>query len=302
MDERLKSARQQTIGRRVSLQGIGLHSGCRVSVWLKPAPVDAGIRFSVLTAGSVVEIPARIDCVRETKLATTLSRNGVAIQTVEHLLAAAAAFHIDNLTIEVDGPEIPVMDGSARPFGDAIAGAGLVVQAAPRRIMSIAACFEVSDAHGVIACSPAPRLEVCTTVAYDHPAVGRQRFEYVDAGPEAFMANLAGARTFGFLEDVERLKSRGLIKGGSLENAVVFGPEGALNDEGLRWDNEPVRHKTLDLLGDLVLIGSPIRGRFETFRAGHELHTKLVAHLRSHPELWALDVTEADYEPVTVAP
>lgn len=280
-----QKAHQQTIQREVSCQGIGLHSGAAVSIRVRPAPPYTGIRFLRHTSEGSMWVDARIEQVSATKLATTLGKGESSVHTVEHLMAALSGMGIDNAIIELDAPEIPIMDGSARPFVNALMEAGLVRQAPLRARCVIAAPFEVRDATGWIAALPAPRLEIHNTVEYDHPAVGRQVFEYVDEGPAGFAEVLAGARTFGFLEDVERLKAAGLIRGGSLANAVVVGPRGVLNVEGLRWSDEFVRHKTLDLLGDLALFGGAVQGRIIAYKAGHALHAKFTSHLAQHAHL-----------------
>lgn len=284
---------QQTIGRMVSCKGIGLHSGAPVSIRFRPAPANSGIRFLRRTDGREAWVAARIGQVSGTTLATTLGRGDEVVHTVEHLLAALSGMRIDNVIIELDGPEIPIMDGSARPFVEVLLEAGLVRQAAVRAVFVLDAPFEVRDDTGWIAAAPASRLEIHNTVEYDHPSVGRQVFEYIDEGPAEFAASLAGARTFGFLDDVERLKASGLIRGGSLENAVVVGPHGVLNAEGLRWSDEFVRHKTLDLLGDLALFGGAVRGRITAYKAGHALHAKFTSYLAAHAELWSLESPES---------
>ncbi|MBI3607682.1 MAG: UDP-3-O-[3-hydroxymyristoyl] N-acetylglucosamine deacetylase [Nitrospirae bacterium] len=289
-----QAASQQTIGRVVSCEGIGLHSGRQVSIRLCPAEPNTGIRFLRRTQTGDVWIDARIGQVSGTTLATSLGRGEKVVHTVEHLLAAASGLRLDNLVVELDADEIPIMDGSARPFADALLGAGIASQAAPRSVFVVTAPFEVRDGAGWISVVPSSRLEVYNTVEYDHPAIGRQVFGYIDDGPSTFVESLAGARTFGFLRDVERLKAAGLIQGGSLDNAVVVGATGVLNEEGLRWDDEFVRHKTLDLLGDLALLGGTMRGRITAFKAGHGLHSKFVAYMTAHPEVWQVQIADCE--------
>jgi UDP-3-O-[3-hydroxymyristoyl] N-acetylglucosamine deacetylase len=264
---------------------------------MRPAEPNTGIRFLRRTPNGNVWIAARIGHVSGTTLATTLGRGEAVVHTVEHLLAALSGLRIDNLIVELDDAEIPIMDGSAQPFAAALGEAGIVPQAAARSVFVITQSFDVYDETGRISAAPAGRLEIHNTVEYDHPAIGRQVFEYIDEGASAFLFTLAGARTFGFLRDVERLKAAGLILGGTLDNAVVVGPEGVLNAEGLRWTDEFVRHKTLDLLGDLALLGGGLRGRLTAYKAGHALHSKFVAYLEAHPEVWTTRLAEVD-EPV----
>ena len=284
----LSETRQQTVRRPVSCEGIGLHSGQPVSLWLRPAPPNSGIKFVKQTRSGPVSLEARIDQVSQTRLATSLGQGDLIVHTVEHLLAAVSGMRIDNLVIELNASEIPIMDGSSQPFVAAIEEAGVVSQRATRSVCAITRPFEVEDGDGWMSAVPAAGLEIHNTVEYDHPAIGRQVFEYRDDGPSVFAATLAGARTFGFAQDVEHLKASGYIQGGSLDNAVVLGPTGVVNREGLRWPDEFVRHKTLDLLGDLTLLGWPLRGRITAYKAGHRLHAKFVAYMTSHPECWTM--------------
>lgn len=279
---------QQTIRRSVFCEGVGLHSGQPVSVWLRPAAPNSGIKFVKHTTAGPVWLEARIDQVSQTKLATSLGQGDLVVHTVEHLLAAVSGMGIDNLLIELTASEIPIMDGSAQPFVTAIEEAGTIRQGAPRSVCVITRPFEIRDGDGWISAAPAPRLEIHNTVEYDHPAIGRQVLEYRDGGPAVFAATLAGARTFGFLQDVEQLKASGYIQGGSLDNAVVVGTSGVVNNEGLRWPDEFVRHKTLDLLGDLTLLGLPLRGRVTAYKAGHRLHAKFVAYMAAHQDCWTV--------------
>lgn len=290
---------QQTIQHPVVCEGIGLHSGQRVSLRLRPAEPNTGVRFLKKTPNGEQWLRARIDEVSQTRLATSLGQGESTIHTVEHLLAAVGGMEIDNLVVELSASEIPIMDGSARPFVAAIVEAGIVRQPVVRSVLTIAKAFEVREGDGWIAGEPASRLEIHNTVEYDHPAIGRQVFEYRDEGPAAFAATLAAARTFGFLRDVEQLKASGYIRGGSLDNAVVVGPAGVLNREGLRWPDEFVRHKTLDLLGDLMLLGAGVRGRITAHKAGHGLHAKFMSYLMAHPECWRMSVAAHEVvEPV----
>jgi UDP-3-O-[3-hydroxymyristoyl] N-acetylglucosamine deacetylase len=284
----VSEVRQHTIRRPVFCEGIGLHSGQPVSLWLRPAEPESGITFVKHTPSGVVSLQARVDQVSQTRLATSLGHGEVVVHTVEHLLAAVSGMGIDNLVIELNASEIPIMDGSAQPFVAAIMDAGVVSQAATRSVCAITHPFEVRDGDGWMSAAPASSLEIHNTVEYPHPAIGRQVFEYRDHGSAVFAATLAGARTFGFVEDVEQLKASGYIRGGSLDNAVVLGASGVVNREGLRWPDEFVRHKTLDLLGDLTLLGWPLRGRISAYKAGHRLHAKFVAYMTSHPQCWTV--------------
>lgn len=293
--------RQQTIQRPVCCEGVGLHSGQPVAVWLRPAPPNSGIKFVKQTPSGVIELEAHIDQVSQTRLATSLGHGELVVHTVEHLLAAVSGMGIDNLLIELTASEIPIMDGSAQPFVAAIVEAGVVQQLAARSICVVTRPFEIRDGNGWIAVVPGACLEIHNTVEYDHPAIGRQIFEYRDDGPGVFAAMLAGARTFGFLQDVEQLKASGYIQGGSLANAVVVGMNGVMNAEGLRWPDEFVRHKTLDLLGDLVLLGRPLCAKIIAHKAGHRLHAQFVSYLAAHPEYWTLsEVAVEEFESAAV--
>jgi UDP-3-O-[3-hydroxymyristoyl] N-acetylglucosamine deacetylase len=289
---------QQTIQQPVRCEGVGLHSGQPVAVWLRPAEPNTGVRFVKKTPAGDSWLQATIDEVSQTRLATSLGQGVSIVHTVEHLLAAISGMGIDNIVVELSASEIPIMDGSARPFVEAIVEAGIVRQSAPRSVMVITKAFEVRDGDGWISAEPASRLEIHNTVEYDHAAIGRQVFEYQDNGPASFAATLAPARTFGFLRDVEHLKASGYILGGSLENAVVVGPAGILNPEGLRWPDEFVRHKTLDLVGDLTLLGTALCGRITAFRAGHRLHAQFMTYLMAHPECRQMvGATQGAFEP-----
>ncbi|MFZ5863587.1 MAG: UDP-3-O-acyl-N-acetylglucosamine deacetylase [Nitrospirota bacterium] len=293
---------QQTIQHPVRCEGVGLHSGQPVAVWLRPAEPNTGVRFVKKTPAGDSWLQASIEEVSQTRLATSLGQGGSIVHTVEHLLAAISGMGIDNIVVELSASEIPIMDGSAKPFVEAIVEAGVVRQPVARSVMVITRAFEVRDGDGWIAAEPASRLEIHNTVAYDHAVIGRQEFEYQDNGPTAFAVTLAPARTFGFLRDVEQLKASGYILGGSLDNAVVVGPAGILNPEGLRWPDEFVRHKTLDLVGDLMLLGTALCGRITAYKAGHRLHAQFMTYLMAHPECRRMiGVAQRAFEPAGAA-
>jgi UDP-3-O-[3-hydroxymyristoyl] N-acetylglucosamine deacetylase len=285
---------QRTIAREISCTGIGLHSGAPARLTLRPAPADSGVVFvrSREGSGEGIEIPARSELVSSTANATTLSvggsPKGVGVSTVEHLLATLRCLGIDNVRIEVDGPEVPVMDGSAAPFCALVRSAGASAQSAPRRALFVKKPVTCSDGRRSIRVEPARVLRISYTVDFEHPAIGRQELEIPDLTARVFEAEIAAARTFGFLEDQEALREAGLAGGASLANTVVLGPGGVLNPGGLRWPDEFVRHKVLDLLGDLALIGHPIRAHVRVERGGHSLHHALLAALRARPKAWTL--------------
>ena len=283
---------QQTIAEEVGCKGIGLHSGEPAELRLVPAAVGTGVVFVCRHGDGVVEIPARDEFVSSTANATSLAREGARVATVEHLLAAVHARRVDNLRVEVDGPEIPAMDGSAAPFDSLIRTAGLCAQHEARQFLTIQRPVSYTDGQRSIRIEPAPVLRISYRIEFAHPAIGRQALEIEDLTPERFEADVACARTFGFLDDVDALRRAGLARGASLENTVVLDDSGVMNEGGLRRPDEFVRHKVLDLLGDLALIGHPVRGHVRVERGGHGIHHALLRELREHPDAWQLAARE----------
>lgn len=273
---------QKTVARPVSVAGVGIHSGRTVQLKISPAPVDTGLVFRRTDSGGV-EIPALASEVSSVELATTLGRDDVTISTVEHLLAAIRACDLDNLWIELDGPEVPILDGSALPFLHLLEAAGSRAQDAPRKILAVTAPVEVELGGKRIRVSPYPGLRISYSVDFAHPTIGHQDLDLA-VTRESFERELAPARTFALQGDIERLHKRGLGLGGNLENCVIFGPDGANNS--LRFPDEPVRHKALDAVGDLALIGGPLWAHVEVERGGHQLHFALVEALRDNPDCW----------------
>ena len=265
------SANQRTIGRSVTLVGEGVHGGRRASLTIAPAGAGAGVVFNVGGA----EIEAHWSRVDASKWRTRLAGSGVSVSTVEHLMAALAALGVDNALVLLDGDEVPAMDGSARDFVSAIDEAGVAMLAAPRRCWRVARSVRVSDGAGWAELRPAQAgLRLDVEIAFPSP-VGRQRLS-LDLTPENFRRELAGARSFGFLHDAERLWREGLALGANLDNTLVFGERGAVNPQGLRFADECVRHKMLDVIGDLALAGAPIIGAFRSYRGGHALNIALL--------------------------
>jgi UDP-3-O-[3-hydroxymyristoyl] N-acetylglucosamine deacetylase len=277
-------AYRRTLKRGVGCTGIGLHSGRPVRLDLKPAPAEHGIRFRRTDVG--VEIPARLDHLGRQDHATTLSRDGVSVETVEHLLSALYAMGVDDALVEVDGPEVPVMDGSAAPFVILIHEAGLRPLKASRRYLKLLEPVEVVRGGKWARLSPADHFRVSYTIGFDHPLL-RHQAASVRVGADTYAETIAPARTFGFLREVEMLRRSGLALGGSLENAVVIGETGVLNQK-LRFEDEFVRHKILDAIGDLSLLGHPVVGHLEASKAGHALHAALARAVLDAPESWAL--------------
>jgi len=277
-------AYRRTLKRGVGCTGIGLHSGRPVRLELKPAPAEHGIRFRRTDVG--IEIPAHIDHLGRLDHATTLTRDGVSVETVEHLLSALYALGVDDALVEVDGPELPVMDGSAAPFVILIHEAGLRPLKASRRYLKLLRPVEVVRGGTWARLSPSDHLRVSYAIGFDHPLLRRQSAS-LRIGADTYAETIAPARTFGFLREVEMLRKSGLALGGSLENAIVIGETGVLNQK-LRFEDEFVRHKILDAIGDLSLIGYPVVGHLEASKAGHALHAALARAVLDTPEAWAL--------------
>lgn len=284
----VSSFNQRTIQGPVSCQGVGLHSGARVNLTLRPAPVDHGIVFVRTDLPTPVSLPALSQYVVDTSsLATTLGKDGVRVGTVEHLMAALAGLGIDNLRVEVDGPEVPIMDGSAAPFVYLIKSAGVQIQSDPKSFLVIKKTVSVIEGDKEATLSPASRFKVDCTIDFKHPLISDQRFE-LDFSDRAFSREISRARTFGFLRDVEMLKKVGLAKGGSLENAIVVDEFSILNPDGLRFPDEFVRHKILDAFGDISLFGRPVIGHLKVHKSGHALNHKLVQKVLSDPSQYVV--------------
>jgi len=282
-----KKVQQKTLASSATCQGVGLHSGRQISMTLHPAMPGAGLTFRRADLGGA-EIPVRWDRVVDTRMATTLGNpDGARVGTVEHLMAALAGCEIDNAVIELDGPEVPVMDGSAQPFVKLIEKAGVARQAAPRRAIEVLKPIAVRDAHRSLSIEPYPVLEVSFEIDFDTPAIARQAYgaRIVNG---TFKSDIAAARTFGFAEDVEALRRAGLALGGSLDNAIVIRDGRILNKGGLRFDDEFVRHKILDCIGDLYLAGAPILGRVHGVRSGHALHNLLLQAVFADSSAWRM--------------
>lgn len=278
---------QHTLKSEIGCSGTGLHTGNTVSIVLKPAPEDTGIVFRRTDmAGKNAEIPALVENVVEATLCTTLGNDeGIKIATVEHLLAALAGCRIDNVYVDVDGPEMPIMDGSAAPFVFLVECAGVVEQNKTRRVIEVLKRIEISDDGREASLSPGDGFSVGFEIDFESDAIGKQD-KSVRLVNGTFKGEISRARTFGFAEEVDQLRKMGLARGGSLDNAVVVSGDKILNDEGLRYDDEFVRHKILDCVGDLYLAGAPISGHFQGFRSGHAMNHAIVRALFSDPTAW----------------
>ncbi len=276
---------QNTIKEEVCISGVGLHTGRVINMKLRPAPRDTGIAFIRTDRGNAT-ILADVEHVADTTFATNLACDGMRIGTVEHILSALAGLHIDNLFIEIDGPEVPIMDGSAFYFTQKILQDGRIAKQA-KRVCSIRIVKPVIVTEGVrqIGIFPYGGMRITNSVRYNHPAFKEQKFS-VDVTVPNFVKEIAPARTYGFLKDVRMLRARGLAKGGSLENAIVVGESGVINKGELRFKNEFVRHKILDILGDFSLLRFPIYGHIIASRTGHTLNVKLLRKLLRYKDSW----------------
>ena len=295
---------QQTLKNHIRCTGIGLHSGAKVDVTMRPAPPDTGIVFQRMEGPDVERIDAEWDNVSDTTLCTTISNDaGVKVATIEHLMAALMGCGIDNVVIQIDGPEVPAMDGSAAPFVFLIECAGVATQNAPRRALRVLREVEVRDGDRYARLEPGVGFSVDLEIAFDNALVARQRCSFV-SGNGAFKSELSRSRTFGFEQEVEQLRALGLARGGSLDNAVVISGDRVLNDGGLRYDDEFVRHKILDLIGDLYLAGRPIEGHFKGFCSGHGLNNRLLRRLMADRAAWRIVMCESaanEWEPEPAA-
>lgn len=281
--------KQRTLKNTIRATGIGLHSGKKVYLTLKPAAVDTGIVFCRTDLEPVVEIPARAENVGETTLSTTLMKNNVRVDTVEHLLSAMAGLGIDNARIELSSSEVPIMDGSAGPFVFLIQSAGLEEQEAPKKFIRIKKEVSVEENGKKATFLPFDGFKVSFEIDFDHPAFKKHtQSATIDFSSTAFVKEVSRARTFGFMREIEYLRSKHLTLGGSLENAIVVGDDGVINEDGLRYEDEFVKHKILDSIGDLYLLGYSLVGEFIGFKSGHALNNKLLRELINQKDAWEM--------------
>ena len=286
---------EQTIGEAVACSGVGLHSGVAVSMRILPAPAGSGIVFRRTDLdGFRIEAVGRN--VAKVSYATSLMKQGVLISTTEHLLSAAVGCGLDNAIVEVDNLELPILDGSAQPIVEMIARAGLKRQRRKRVYLKMVRPFELREGEKFIGIYPFDRYSVSYSINFPHPLIGREQFE-VDLSDGAYRRDIAPARTFGFLHEAEAMRNMGLIRGASPENVIVLTKDGIMNGP-LRYPDEFVRHKVLDLIGDLALIGHRIIGRVVADRAGHALHTALVSRILKDHSLWEETTLEEEPEPM----
>ena len=296
--------RQRTLKNVIRATGVGLHSGEKVFLTLRPAPIDTGIVFRRVDLDPVTEIPAQGDLVTETTLCTGLSSGPAKVQTVEHLLSAMAGLGIDNAYVDLSAAEVPIMDGSAGPFVFLLQSAGIAEQDAPKRFIRILREVEVREGDKWARFTPHDGFRLDFTVEFNHPAIpAAQSSASVDFSTARYIKEVSRARTFGFMRDLEYMRERNLGLGGSMDNAIVLDEFRVLNEDGLRYTDEFVRHKILDAIGDLYLAGRPILGAYEGFKSGHALNNKLVRALLAETSAWE-EVTFEDRaapSPVTYA-
>lgn len=296
----MKGAQQTTLRDEVAVSGVGVHSGSPVTLTLNPAADDAGIVFRRVSADGAMEREVRADvrAVTATELATVLGdASGPLCSTAEHLLAALRGLNVDNVIVEIDGPEVPIMDGSAAAFVDALDEAGLTTRALPRRYIEVLKPVRVAKGEAFGELRPYEHgFRVEAEIDFDHPLIGKQALS-LDIEPNSFRREIARARTFGFMKDVSKLWSAGFALGASLENTLVISDDRVLNPEGLRFADEFVRHKVLDALGDLALAGLPLIGAYKTVRGGHKLNHMVLTALMADTSAWRVVEAKVDAEP-----
>ena len=289
--------KQRTLKNSIKATGVGLHTGDKVLLNLRPAAPNTGIVFRRIDLDPVVEVEARADHVGDTSLSTTLIKNGVRVATVEHLLSAFAGLGIDNVYVDVSAPEVPIMDGSAAPFVFLIQSAGIVEQNAPKRFVRILKPIQVTDGEKKAAFVPFDGFKVNFGIEFDHPAfVDRPKTASIDFSSTSFVREVSRARTFGFLNEIEMLRENNLAMGGSLDNAVVVDDYRVINEDGLRYDDEFVKHKILDAIGDLYLLGHSLIGAFHGYKSGHALNNQLLLALLADESAWEEVIFEEEQE------
>jgi UDP-3-O-[3-hydroxymyristoyl] N-acetylglucosamine deacetylase len=289
--------RQRTLKSLVSASGVGLHTGKKVRITLRPAPVDTGVVFRRVDLASPVDIPARAELVGEARLASTLIKGDVKVHTVEHLMSALGGLGVDNAYVDLDAPELPIMDGSASPFVLLIQQAGIEEQNAPKKFLRVTRRVEVKDGDKWARLDPYEGYRLSFSIEFRHPVIERTtQAVTVDFAETSYLKEIARARTFGFMHEVEDLRDSGLALGGGLDNAVVLDEYRVLNTEGLRFADEFIRHKLLDAIGDLYLLGKPLLGAFTAHKSGHALNNRLLRAALADPAALELVVFERPEE------
>ncbi len=292
--------KQRTLRNPIRATGVGLHTGDKVYLTLKPAPVDTGIVFRRVDLDPVVEIKALAMNVGDTTMSTTLTQGDVRVSTVEHLLSAMAGLGIDNAYVELSASELPIMDGSAGPFVFLLQSAGIEEQTVPKRFIRILKEVEVTDGDKVARFLPFDGFKVSFSIDFDHPVFhGRTADAVMDFSTTSFVKEISRARTFGFMHEFEYLRSKGLARGGSVDNAIVVDEYRVLNEDGLRYEDEFVKHKVLDAIGDLYLLGNSLIGEFKAHKSGHGLNNALLRALLAQEDAWELVTYEEDQAPIS---
>ena len=293
--------RQRTLRNSIKATGVGLHTGEKVLLTLSPAPVDTGIVFRRTDLNPVAEIPARADLVGETTLSTCLIHNDARVSTIEHLLSAMAGLGVDNAYVDVTAPEIPIMDGSAAPFVFLLQSAGLVEQHAPKKFIRVKREVTVTDGDKSAKFLPLEGFKISFGIDFDHPVFKhRAATTEIDFSTTSFVREISRARTFGFVEEIEYLRSKGLARGGRMDNAIVIDDYKVLNNDGLRYEDEFVKHKVLDAIGDLYLLGYSLIGEYQAFKSGHALNNQALRTLISQKEAWEM-VTFEDLDDAPIS-
>ena len=275
---------QTTLGKSISVSGVGLHTGVEVNITLRSAPENTGYIF-VRTDLDNFEIPASVEYISHCSYATTLMRRGVVLSTCEHLLSALRGCGVDNCFIDIDNIEIPIMDGSSEGFVELIEKAGIVEQASPKRLLRILKKVELEQGDRKMSIEPSDRFEIECLIDFAHPFINQQAFSFIFENGN-FAKQIASARTFGFTHEIDALRKANLALGGSLDNAIVLTPDGMLNETPLRFDDEFVRHKILDIIGDLALLGMPVQGKITAQKSGHAVHAALMSKLLKTEKAW----------------
>ena len=292
---------QRTLGKTISAAGVGLHSGEKVEITLRPASEDSGIRFRRVDCNPPQEIEAHANNVTDTRLGTTISQNNISVMTVEHLLAAFAGLGIDNACIDIHGPEVPIMDGSAASFILLVELAGITEQSKPKKFLRIKKNIRVEEDDKFAEFRPFDGYRLSFQIEFEHPMIQHQLTKFsFDFSTLTFLNEISRARTFGFLKEIETLRANHLALGGSLDNAIVLDDYRILNQDGLRFEDELVRHKILDAIGDLYLMGHILVGEFNGYKSGHELNNKLIRKLYADESAWE-EVEESEITDIPIS-
>jgi UDP-3-O-[3-hydroxymyristoyl] N-acetylglucosamine deacetylase len=292
--------KQRTLKTSVTVMGVGLHSGKKVTLSLRPAPANMGIVFRRVDVKPVEEIRARADLVHDTRLSTCMEQNGVRIATIEHLMSALAGLGVDNAYVDLDSAEVPIMDGSAGTFIFLLQSAGIVEQSVARKYICIKKPVEVKQGDKWVRFDPYHGYRLTFTINFAHPVFADSKQHVVfDLGEESYVREIGRARTFGFMQDVENMRAQGLALGGSLDNAIVMDEYRVLNADGLRFEDEFVKHKVLDAIGDLYLLGHPLIGAFSGYKSGHALNNALLRALLADEHAWEFVSFESDRDAPT---